>query len=252
MKESYTIIAYGDSLTKGHMTVWPEKRAFPNLSDVEYVPYTGFLEKLIDHYLTQKESPFSVSVANMSEDGLYVGERGLYRDDLEIPIHMVLNKKPDACIVLAGTNNLGKFPNLSVPVEDLVVQNYLQYVAESLFSLYGVLKDNRIEPISVTVPPIGIPPYASDNAKSSYQTYRDFLFGIRNSLNRRIQQHSLEHKISCVDLFSATVTKEGWMNPEYCNDGLHFNPAGYEFMAQVIFKQGVKPLLDRWMGQLVA
>ncbi len=216
------IVAYGDSLTKGNVGFG---------LGIRYSPYTDFLQNIANEYLASLGSSIPISIDNMSEDGLLVGPDGLYDwpDSPSPHIHViqVIRKKPDACIVLAGTNNLGYIQNVNE-------------VAEYLFSLYRKLTESGVEPISVTVPPVG---------EEFKRLYGNALVEIRRKLNESIRQYSAENNMHCVDLFSATATPEGWMRPEYVSDGLHFNSNGYRRMAEVIFEQGIKPFLEKKLNQ---
>ena len=235
MKTERRIVAYGDSLTKGHFKM-PTEGALRT----RYLPYTYFLKPLVSRYLRERRNPLSVYIENVSEDGMAVGRNGFYifsfGQSLEIPVSDVLDLEPDACIVLGGTNNLGILLSADSDAERVA-----NAIAGDLFAVYTTLKEADVEPVSVTIPPVVVSP----------EQRKDFRFLVegRQRLNDRIKEYSIRNGINCADLFAATATEDGWMRGEYANDGLHFNPKGYFAMAEAIFDQGVKPILDAWLGE---
>ena len=233
------IVALGDSLTEG--------RYLSDKDGIKISPYTVSLKQRIDQYLQDHENPFSVDVENVSRGGLFVGPEGLWSeyepkewDRPSIYIRQISMKSPDACIILAGSTNLGMigYPiNFGeVKIEDPEIENKIDELVRNLFSLYQTLTEASIIPISLTIPSV-----SKDDKRQFYQK-------LRYVVNEKIIVYSREHNIPYVDLSTATMDSDGWMLPEYCSkDGGHFNPKGYEKMAEVIFEQGVKPLLEKWM-----
>src|SRR3989344_6935757 len=143
MKSERKIVALGDSLTEG--------RYLDDEGKLAIGPYTNSLQKRIDQYLQDHENSFSVDVENVSRGGLFVGPEGLWSeyepkewDRPSIYIRQISMKSPDACIILAGSNNLGMigYPinfGFEVKIEDTETANKINEVVRNLFSLYHTL-----------------------------------------------------------------------------------------------------------------
>lgn len=235
VKTERSIVALGDSLTKGHYKIQGNEGV-----TVTYLPYTFFLQRMVGEYLRRHKKPFDVYIDNLSQDGMLVGSNSLYLDSMgggvEISFSRVLDLSPDVCILLGGSNNLGYFLQ-----SDSDVEHAAESIAGILFSIYDRFREAGAQPISVTVPSVLVAPEERERAR--------FLVEGRRRLNDRIKEYSTRNGINCVDLFAATATEDGWMRGEYANDGLHFNPKGYSAMAEAIFDQGVKSILDAWLGE---
>ena len=242
-KAEYSIVAYGDSLTWGTRG----DRDSP-------APYTAFLDYFIYRYLKAAESPFSVSIVNVSlPAGMIVnfaGKEGRHLGFHNLPLEKVLQERPDACIVLGGTNNLGMIGDGRHQILDESVYKKVEEVAHDLFAIYEQLREHSIEPVPVTVPPLRVHSIVlEDEGEAVYWRIAEFAIGVRHLLNRFLFDYSKKNGIHVVDLFQATSDPIGQMRREYsAGDWLHFNEVGYFYMARTIFEQGVKPHLDKWMG----
>ena len=56
-------------------------------------------------------------------------------------------------------------------------------------------------------------------------------------INELLKAVAKEEAVTYIDLYSHFATKEGKMNPQYSNDGLHINGEGYKLWRQVIENQ---------------
>jgi len=128
----------------------------------------------------------------------------------------VIQLSPKIVIVLGGSNDLGW--GLS-PGE----------IFSNLRDIYDLSLKGRIVPITCTVPSIlgfdeGIPP--------------------RKALNSLIMRQSREYGLRCVDLFNALAEHDtGRLAPQYSADGLHLNTEGYRKMGDVIYEDGLRPVI---------
>ncbi|HUK79197.1 MAG TPA: GDSL-type esterase/lipase family protein [Nitrososphaerales archaeon] len=193
------IVAFGDSLTVGYRSP-TEYEEFPRP-----VPYTALLTKRVDGMLRQRVASFKVEFLNRG----VVGE--LTDDMVDRFSGDVVGPRPDAVIILGGSNDLGWGMDPS-------------QVAENLSGMYNEALNNGIRPVACTVPSI-----------------RGYDEGIRPRLrlNGLIRNCSESRGIVCVDLFTATADPAGRLREEYSNDGLHLSHLGYEAVAETIFSDAV-------------
>lgn len=209
--ERLVFVAFGDSLTVGYQTPtleneWPQA-----------TPYTRFLEDKTKRMLGRgAEVGFRVEFVNRG----IVGE--LTEDMVDRFGRDVIDPRPDAVIILGGSNDLGW------GLEP-------QSVANNLAEMYGESLSHGIQPIACTVPSVlgfdeGIQP--------------------RLQLNQLIEKCSVELGIICVDLFSATGDSTGRLREEYSNDGLHLSPLGYKAMAEAIFSGAVSVIVSKHLGDM--
>ena len=203
------IIAFGDSLTFGYQSP-TEDEELP-----APIPYTTFLSEKVDGMLRGRSAGFRVEFLNRG----IVGE---LTDDMANRIGRdVLEPQPDAVIILGGSNDLGWGIEPSP-------------IAENLAEMYDESMKNGIQPVACTVPSV-----------------RGYDEGIepRLLLNGLIKRHSEILGIACVDLFSATADSTGRLREEYSNDGLHLSPLGYEAMAEAIFSEAVRGIIEDYLEE---
>ena len=201
------IIAFGDSLTVGYQSP-TEGDEFP-----QPVPYTTLLRMRVDEMLRKRASGFRVEFLNRG----MVGE--LTDDMAERFGSDVLGPRPDAVIILGGSNDLGWGINPSS-------------VAEKLAGMYDQARRNGVRPVSCTVPSV-----------------RGYDEGIkpRLQLNGLIKRYSEALGVTCVDLFTATSDSAGRLREEYSNDGLHLSPRGYEAMGEAVFSEAVQGMIEGYL-----
>jgi len=123
------IIAFGDSLTVGYQSPTDDEE-FP-----QPVPYTTFLSKKVEELLRKRAAGFRVEFLN---EGI-VGE--LTDDMVDRFGHDVVGPRPDAVIILGGSNDLGWGMEPSS-------------VAENLGGMYDEALNNGIRPVACTVPSV--------------------------------------------------------------------------------------------------
>ena len=64
----------------------------------------------------------------------------------------------------------------------------------------------------------------------------------QKKLNARIKEYAQSKGFGFADYYTPMVTETGALNPEYSNDGVHPNAAGYEIMESVVFPVITKTL----------
>ncbi len=180
-------------------------------SDEVLAPYPKVLELLAEEYLRNLQSDMEVEVLNRGVDGdLTSGMLERFSSD-------VVQEKADYVIILGGSNDIGWGFD---PV----------LIARNLAAMYDAALGNGIGVVACSVPSIlGF----------------DELIPPRLELNRLIRKEAENRKSTYVDLFTATADpRNDRLLNDYSADGLHLNPKGYEQMAERVFDNWLKPLLN--------
>ena len=140
----------------------------------------------------------------------------------------VLNLKPKAVLVLAGTNDIARGVDLKA------IENNLEMMADLAVA-------HNIKPLFASLLPVSDHHKAKDPAYE--QTKRRPPERILE-LNGWIKQFCIRRKFTYVDYFAKVVDSNGFLNAELADDGLHPNAAGYRLMAPVVLEA-----LGRAIGQ---
>lgn len=199
-------VALGDSLTVGFMSPVPGR--FWTVRQL----YTVTLEALSRAYLkSQGKDHIEAYFINAGVNGDSTrGMLGRFESD-------VASERPEYVIVWAGINDLyaGVQPG---------------QVMSNLARLYRRARDIGAEPIACTLTPVTGPELMN-------RRIRD--------LNLLIAEHCEAEGIAWVDLFSALVSCDGVLSEVYSNDGVHLSAEGYQTVAQTIFQEAVRDILER-------
>ena len=201
------IVALGDSLTVG-------ENEFELSDSDEYVSYPRYLELLAQQHLNRHKPQSDIKV-NVVNKGI-CGE--LTAGMLERFSRDVVAERANCVIILGGTNDIGW--NLDPTI-----------IAHNLGMIYDAALRSGIMPVACTIPSIlgfdeSIPP--------------------RLSLNSMIHTQAEKRSIAFVDLFAATADPQtNRLSEQYSADGLHLNGKGYERMAQCLFDNWLRTLLDK-------
>lgn len=129
----------------------------------------------------------------------------------------VIDLKPAAMLVLAGTNDIAR------GVEPTTIQNNLTMIAD-LAEFHG------ITPLFASVLPVS--DYHKDKNPAWEHTRRRPPETIRR-LNQWIQDFCRRRNFIFVDYYSHVVDGAGFLRADLADDGLHPNAAGYRLMAPV-------------------
>ena len=127
----------------------------------------------------------------------------------------VIDLKPAAMVVLAGTNDLARGVALST------IQNNLTMIAD-------LAEKHSIKPIFASVLPIS--DYHKDKNPQYDQSPRRPPAAIR-SLNAWLLDFCRKRDLVYLDYFSKMVDQAGFLKADLADDGLHPNGAGYRIMA---------------------
>ncbi|MGB9604654.1 MAG: GDSL-type esterase/lipase family protein [Bryobacteraceae bacterium] len=129
----------------------------------------------------------------------------------------VIDLKPAAVLVLAGTNDIAR------GVELTTIENNLTMIAD-LAEFHG------IKPLFASLLPVS--DYHKDKNPAYEQTRRRPPELIRR-LNEWIQNFCRQRNFVYVDYYSQLVDSAGFLRADLADDGLHPNAAGYRLMAPV-------------------
>lgn len=128
----------------------------------------------------------------------------------------VVDLKPAAVVILAGTNDIAGNTGPST----------LEMIMDNLKSMTEIAQSNGIEVLLCSVLPAfdySWRPGKEPNVKIP-------------ELNKMIKAYAKKSKISYVDFFSAMVDDKNGMQRELTNDGVHPLAAGYDIMTPIIEK----------------
>jgi len=127
----------------------------------------------------------------------------------------VIDLHPEAVVILAGTNDLGRNIPLTV-----IENNYLMMV--DLASLY------KIKVIFASVLPVS-DYHKNDNP--SYERTKDRPPLFINALNEWIGKLCAQRNLTYLDYYTSLVDPSGHLKEDLSDDGLHLNSKGYRIMA---------------------
>jgi len=129
----------------------------------------------------------------------------------------VIDLKPAAVLVLAGTNDIARGVELST------IQNNLTMIAD-------LAEFHQIKPLFASLLPVS--DYHKDKNPAYEQTRRRPPQTIRE-LNAWLERFCRQRNFIYVDYYSQLVDQAGYLRAELADDGLHPNAAGYRLMAPV-------------------
>jgi len=128
----------------------------------------------------------------------------------------VINLKPKAVVILAGTNDIAQ-NNGIITVE---------HIFENFVSMAELAKANKIKVVFCSVLPAHHYPWRQD-----IESIKPI-----NELNSMLKEYAKKNKIAYADYYSALVDERQGLDKKYQNDEVHPNKAGYAVMEEVIQK----------------
>lgn len=221
-KNNYTIVAYGDSITRG--IIYDDERSKYSI--------------LKENFTSIIEDKIKVPVYNAGKFGSTIirGARKMYND--------VIKKSPDIVLVEFGGNDcdynwvdIAKNPNMEYkPNTDI------HTFRETLLTMIDTLKTNHILPVLMTLPPLDPLKYFKwiakedpSNEKNILQWLgsKDRLFTWHNSYSKMITQVANETGTTLIDVRSEFLKYTDY-SKFLCTDGIHPNIEGQSLIASVI------------------
>jgi lysophospholipase L1-like esterase len=129
----------------------------------------------------------------------------------------VINLKPKAVLVLAGTNDIAR---------GIAVRT----IEDNLAMIADLAAQNNIQPLFASILPVSdyhrdVNPTYAQSPRRSPNTIRE--------LNDWLQSMCERRHFIYVDYFSSMVDQAGWMPADMADDGLHPNAKGYRVMAPI-------------------
>ncbi len=224
VKDSYVIVAYGDSITKG--IIYDDKRS-------KYAT-------LKENFTSIIENKIKGPVYNAGKFGNTImrGARKMYND--------VIKKSPDMVLVEFGGNDcdykwdeIAKNPDMEYkPNTDIIT------FRETLLTMIDTLKTNHILPVLMTLPPLDPLKYFKWIAKEDsfaeknilhWLGTKDRLFTWHNSYSKMITEVANETSTVLIDVRSEFLKYSDYSR-FLCKDGIHPNIEGQSLIATVILK----------------
>ncbi|WP_298838219.1 SGNH/GDSL hydrolase family protein [Clostridium sp.] len=222
VKDSYIIVAYGDSITKG--VIYDDKKS---------------------RYATLKEN-FTSIVENKIKGPVYnAGKFGntIIRGALKM-YNDVIKKSPDMVLVEFGGNDCDyKWDEIAKnPEMEYKPNTDISTFRETLLSMVDTLKNNHIIPVLLTLPPLDPLKYFNWISKENITSEKnilhwlgtkDRLFTWHNSYSKMISQVAKETGTVLIDVRSEFL-KHSDYTQFLCKDGIHPNVEGQSLIATVI------------------
>jgi len=224
IKDSYTVVAYGDSITKG-VIYDEEKSKYANLKE----NFTNIIENKIKGPVYNAGKFGSTIIRGMSK---------MYTD--------VIKKSPDIVLIEFGGNDcdynwddIAKNPDMAYkPNTDIST------FRETLLTMIDTLKVNNILPTLMTLPPLDPLKYfkwiSKENSLAEQNILqwlgtKDRLFTWHNSYSKMIAEVAKETNTALIDVRTEFLKYSDY-SQFLCKDGIHPNVLGQSLIAAVILK----------------
>ncbi|MBU3100545.1 MULTISPECIES: SGNH/GDSL hydrolase family protein [Clostridium] len=222
VKDSYIIVAYGDSITKG--IIYDDKKS-------KYATLKENFTSIIDNKI---KGP--VYNAGKFGNTIIRGALKMYND--------VIKKSPDIVLVEFGGNDCDyKWDEIAKNPEMEYKPNTDIYTfRETLLSMIDTLKNNHIMPVLLTLPPLDPLKYFNWISKEDCTSEKnilhwlgtkDRLFTWHNSYSKMITQVANETDTVLIDIRSEFLKHNDYTR-FLCKDGIHPNIDGQSLIATVI------------------
>ncbi|MBX4260061.1 SGNH/GDSL hydrolase family protein [Clostridium estertheticum] len=222
VKDSYIIVAYGDSITKG--IIYDDKKS-------KYATLKENFTSIIDNKI---KGP--VYNAGKFGNTIIRGALKMYND--------VIKKSPDIVLVEFGGNDCDyKWDEIAKNPEMEYKPNTDIYTfRETLLSMIETLKNNHIMPVLLTLPPLDPLKYfnwiskedsAAEENILHWLGTKDRLFTWHNSYSKMITEVANETDTVLIDVRSEFLKHNDYTR-FLCKDGIHPNIEGQSLIATVI------------------
>jgi lysophospholipase L1-like esterase len=153
----------------------------------------------------------------------------------------VIDLKPAAMVVLAGTNDVARNNGPATP----------EMIQENIMAMTELAQHHGIKVLLCSILPVSDYPYLAQQSGRGPQPPLGAGRGGRGAfvrqrmtvgrppedilkLNAWMKSYAAQVNATYVDYFSALVDAQGWMKDGIANDGLHPNAEGYKIMAPIV------------------
>jgi lysophospholipase L1-like esterase len=153
----------------------------------------------------------------------------------------VIELKPAAMVVLAGTNDIAR--NNGPATAEMIEEN--------IMAMTELAQHHGIKVLLCSILPVSDYPYLAQQSGRGPQPPAGAGRGGRGPVMRRrmtvgrppedilklnawLKSYAAQANATYVDYFSALVDEKGWMKDGIANDGLHPNAEGYKIMAPIV------------------
>jgi lysophospholipase L1-like esterase len=153
----------------------------------------------------------------------------------------VIDLKPAAMVVLAGTNDVARNNGPATP----------EMIQENIMAMTELAQHHGIKVLLCSILPVSDYPYLAQQSGRGPQPPPGAGRGGRGAfvrqrmtvgrppedilkLNAWMKSYAAQVNATYVDYFSALVDAQGWMYDGIANDGLHPNAEGYKIMAPIV------------------
>jgi lysophospholipase L1-like esterase len=153
----------------------------------------------------------------------------------------VIDLKPAAMVVLAGTNDIARNNGPATP----------EMIEENIMAMTELAQGHGIKVLLCSILPVSDYPYLAQQSGRGQQpppgAWREGRGPIMRQrmtagrppedilkLNAWMKSYAAQANATYVDYFSALVDAKGWMKDGIANDGLHPNADGYKIMAPIV------------------
>ena len=153
----------------------------------------------------------------------------------------VIDLKPAAMVVLAGTNDVARNNGPSTP----------EMIQENIMAMTELAQHHGIKVLLCSILPVSDYPYLAQQSGRGPQPAPVAGRGGRGpfvrqrmtvgrppedivKLNAWMKSYAAQVNATYVDYFSALVDDQGWMKDGIANDGLHPTADGYKIMAPIV------------------
>jgi acetyl esterase/lipase/lysophospholipase L1-like esterase len=137
----------------------------------------------------------------------------------------VVNLKPSAVVILAGTNDIAENTG-PISVEDIF---------GNIISMVEIAEANNIKPLLCSVLPVF--QYSWNKTISPVEKI--------SKLNQMIKKYAEENKIPYIDYYTRFVDDRGGFPQQYSPDGVHPNLEGYKVMEQMVSQEIIRSKLRK-------
>jgi acetyl esterase/lipase/lysophospholipase L1-like esterase len=135
----------------------------------------------------------------------------------------VVNLKPSAVVILAGTNDIAENTG-PISVEDIF---------GNIISMVEIAEAHKIKPILCSVLPVF--QYSWNKTISPVEKI--------SKLNQMMKKYAEENKIPYIDYYTRFVDEKGGFPLQYSPDGVHPNLEGYKVMEQMVSQEIIRSKL---------